>query len=94
MKFLSQHRDAMLLTMVFVSCDINFKSTLFKEFTRGGPWVPTHMKQNLNRTQRYKVIAFKKIKKSFKDVTRGGPWVSPFMKQNFNRTQNNVVFTA
>jgi hypothetical protein len=39
-----------------------------------------------NRTQKYKVIAFKKIKKTFKDVTRGGAWVSPFMKQNLNRT--------
>jgi hypothetical protein len=50
------------------------------------PWVPSLMKQNLNRMQKYKEIAFKKIKKTFKDVTRGGPWVSPFMKQNLNRT--------
>jgi hypothetical protein len=36
------------------------------------------MKQNLNRTQKYKVIALKKIKKDiFKDVTRGGGLVWP-----------------
>jgi hypothetical protein len=39
---------------------INFKTTLFKGFTRGGAWVPSLMKQNLNRTQKYKVIALKK----------------------------------
>jgi hypothetical protein len=44
---------------------INFKTTLFKGFTRGGPWAPSLMKQNLNRTQKYKVIAFKKNKKDF-----------------------------
>jgi hypothetical protein len=44
------------------------------------------MKQKLNRTQKYKVITLKKIKKTFKDVTRGAPWFSPFMKQNLNRT--------
>ena len=41
----------------------------------------------LNRTQKYKVIALKKIKKKFfKDVTRGDPWASSLMKQNLNRT--------
>jgi hypothetical protein len=44
---------------------INFKTTLFKGFTRGDPWVPSLMKQNLNRTQKYKAIAFKKNKKDF-----------------------------
>jgi hypothetical protein len=39
------------------------------------------MKQNFNRTQKYKVIAFKKIKKTFKDVTRRGPWVPSLLKQ-------------
>ena len=34
-----------------VICIINFKSTLFKGFTRGGPWVPSLMKQNFNRTK-------------------------------------------
>jgi hypothetical protein len=67
-----------------VICIINFKNTLFKEFTRGGPWAPSLVKQNLNRTQKYKVIALKK-KGTFKDVTRGGPCVGPFMKQNLNR---------
>jgi hypothetical protein len=52
------------------------------------------MKQKLNRTQKYKVITFKKIKKTFKDVTGGGAWVSLFMKQNLNRTQNHEAFTA
>jgi hypothetical protein len=33
--------------------------------------VPSLTKQNLNRTQKYKVIALKKIKGHFKDVTRG-----------------------
>jgi len=47
---------------------------LFKGPTRGDPWAPSLMKQNLNRTQKYKVITFKKIKKTFKDVTRRGPW--------------------
>jgi hypothetical protein len=65
---------------------INFKNALFKGFTRGGPWAPSLVKQNSNRTQKYKVIAYKKRKKTFKDVTKGGPWVSPFMKQNLNRT--------
>jgi hypothetical protein len=64
---------------------INFKTTLFKGFTRGDPWVPSHTKQNLNRTQKYKVIAFLK-KKTFKDVTRRGPWVPSLVKQNLNRT--------
>jgi hypothetical protein len=44
---------------------INKKKTLFKGFTRGGPWVPSLTKQNLNRTQTYKVIAFQKIKRTF-----------------------------
>ena len=66
-------------------CIINFKTTLFKGFTRGGAWAPSLMKQNLNRTQKYKAIAFKENKKD-KDVTREGPWVSPFMKQNLIRT--------
>jgi len=55
-----------------VICIINFKNTLFKGFTRGGPWAPSHVKQNLNRTQKYKVIASKKITTTFfKDFTRG-----------------------
>ena len=33
---------------------INFKNTLFKGFTRGGPWVPSLVKQNLNRTKNIK----------------------------------------
>jgi hypothetical protein len=33
-----------------VICIINFKNTLFKGFTRGGPWAPSLVKQNLNRT--------------------------------------------
>jgi hypothetical protein len=70
----------------FFSCNIIFKTTLFNGFTTGGPWVPSYTKQNFNRAQKYKVIAFKKNKKTFKDVTRGRPWVSPFMKQNLNRT--------
>jgi hypothetical protein len=69
-----------------VICIINFNDTLFKGFTRGDRWAPSLLKQNFNRTQKYKVIAFKKIKKTFKDVTGGWPWVSPFMKQNLNRT--------
>ena len=78
-----------------VICIINFKNTLFKGFTRGDPWAPSLVKQNLNRTQQYKAIALKKIKKDiFKDVTRGGPWVAPLMKQNLNRTQNHEVIAA
>jgi hypothetical protein len=50
---------------------INFKNKLFKGFTRGGPWAPSLVKQNLNRTQKYKVIVLKKLKKNFQDVTRG-----------------------
>ena len=76
-------------------CIINLKNILFKGFTRGDPWVPSLVKQNLNRTQKYKVIALKKIKKTFfKDVTRGGPWAPSLVKQNLNRTQNHEVFTA
>ena len=63
-------------------CMINLKNTLFNGFTRGGPWAPSLVKQNLKRKEKYKVIAFK----YFKDVTRGGPWSSPYMKQNLNRT--------
>ena len=45
------------------------------------------LKQNLNRTPKYKVIALKKIKNTFfKDVTRRGPCVASLMKQNLNRT--------
>jgi hypothetical protein len=76
-----------------VICIINFKNTLFKGLTRGGPWAPSLVKQNLNRTLKCKVIAVKK-KKTFKDVTRVGPWVSPFMKQKLNRTQKHEAFTA
>jgi hypothetical protein len=39
---------------------INKKKTVFKGFTRGDPWVPCLTKQNLNRTQKFKVIALKK----------------------------------
>ena len=53
------------------------------------------MKQNLNRTQKYKVIALKKMYKDiFKDVTRGDPWVPSLMKQNLNRTKFMKSFTA
>ncbi len=34
-----------------VICIINLKNTLFKGFTRGNPWVPPLMKQNLNRSK-------------------------------------------
>ena len=30
---------------------INFENIFFKGFTRGGPWVPSLMKQNFNRTK-------------------------------------------
>jgi hypothetical protein len=36
---------------------MNFKTTFFKGFTRGGPWVPSLLKQNLNRTQNHEVFA-------------------------------------
>jgi hypothetical protein len=39
-----------------VICIINFKSTLFKGFTRGGPWASSLVKQNLNRTQNHEVF--------------------------------------
>ena len=32
---------------------INKKKTLFKGFTKGGPWVPSLTKQNLNRTRKH-----------------------------------------
>jgi len=79
---------------VFFSCDIKFKTTLFKGFTRGGPCVPSLMKQNFDRAQKNKVIALKKSKRHFKDVTMGGPWVPSLMKQNFNRTKFMKSFTA
>jgi hypothetical protein len=69
------------------------KNTLFKGFTRGDPWVFSLVKQNLNRTQKYKVIALKK-KGHFKDVTRGGPWAAPLMNQNLNRTKKHEANTA
>ena len=39
-----------------VICIINFKNTLFKGFTRGDPWAPSLVKQNLNRTQNHEVF--------------------------------------
>jgi hypothetical protein len=54
-----------------VICIINFKNTLFKGFTRGDPWAPSLMKQNLNRTHKYKVIAFKKNKKRLLRTLQG-----------------------
>jgi hypothetical protein len=52
---------------------INKKKTLFKGFTRGDPpWVPSLTKQNLNRTQKNKVIALKKIKRTFLRTLQGG----------------------
>ena len=59
-------------TYVCVICIINLQNTLFKGFTRGDPWASSLVKQNLNRTSKYKVIALKK-KDIFKDVTRGDP---------------------
>jgi hypothetical protein len=50
---------------VCVICIINLQNTLFKGFTRGDPWASSLVKQNLNRTSKYKVIALKKIKKTF-----------------------------
>ena len=75
-------------------CIINFKNTLFKRLTRGGPWAPSLVKQNLNRTLKCKVIAVKKNEKDFQGRYKGGPWVSPFMKQKLNRTQKHEAFTA
>ena len=51
---------------------INFKNTLFKGFTRGDPWAPSLVKQNLNRTLKFKVIALKKMKKTFLRTLQGG----------------------
>jgi|LauGreDrversion4_2_1035121.scaffolds.fasta_scaffold1942676_1 hypothetical protein len=39
-----------------VICIINFKNTLFKGFTRGDPWAPSLVKQNLKRTQNHEVF--------------------------------------
>jgi hypothetical protein len=33
------------------------KKDFFKDVTRGGPWVPSLVKQNLNRTQNHEVFA-------------------------------------
>ena len=33
------------------------KKHIFKDVTRGDPYVPSLVKQNLNRTQKYKMIA-------------------------------------
>jgi hypothetical protein len=52
---------------------MNKKKTLFKGFTRGDPWVPSLTKQNLNRTQKNKVIALKQIKRTFSGRYKGGP---------------------
>jgi hypothetical protein len=57
-KSLSRFRSNFFKKIYEVICIINFKNTLFKGFTRGDPWVPSLMKQNLNRTQKYKVITF------------------------------------
>ena len=74
---------------------INKKKTLFKGFTRGGPWALSLTNQNLNRTQNHEMIAFKKNKKDiFKDVTRGGPWAASLTKQNLNRTRKHEANTA
>jgi hypothetical protein len=59
-KSLSRFRSNFFKIIYEVICIINFKNTLFKRFTRGDPWAPSIVKQNLNRTQKYKVIAFKK----------------------------------
>ena len=57
-KSLSHFRSNFYLKKIYeVICIINLKNTLFKGFTRGDPWVPSFIKQNLNRTQKYKVIA-------------------------------------
>jgi len=88
--------QAFLIQVKFyeVICIINFKNTLFKGFTRGGPWVPSLVKQNLNRTQKYKVIALK-TKKTFLRTLQGGTLGRPSLtKQNFSRTQIYEVFTA
>ena len=62
---------------------------------KGGPWVSPLVKQNLNRTQKYEVIAFKNNKKHiFKDFTRGGPWAPSHTKQNLNRTKFMKFFTT
>ena len=73
-------------------CITNLKNTLLKVFTRGDPWVPSLVKQNLNWTQKNKVMALKK--KTFKDVKWGGPWVPSLVKQNLNRTKLMKPLTA
>ena len=74
---------------------INLKNKLFKGVTRGDPWAPSLVEQNLNRTQKYKVTALKKIEKTFvKDVKRGDPCVPSLMKQTLNRTKCMKSFTA
>jgi hypothetical protein len=64
---------------------INLKSTLFKGFTRGDPWVPSLTKQNLNRTQKNKVIALKKIKMTFLRTLQGGPLGDPSHEVKFKQ---------
>ena len=56
-KSLSHFRSIFFKFFYEVICIINLKNTLFKGFTRGDPWAPSLVKQNLNRTQKYKVIA-------------------------------------
>jgi hypothetical protein len=64
---------------------INFKTTLFKGFTRGGPCKPSRKKQNLNRTQKYKVIACKKNKKDFLRTLQGGALGWSFYEAKFKQ---------
>jgi hypothetical protein len=87
----ADHIHTHIHTYAISIINLNKKTTLFKGFTRGDPWAPSLVKQNLKRTQKNKVIT---LKKKFKVVTRAGPWVSPFMKQNLNRTQKHEAFTA
>jgi hypothetical protein len=50
-------------------CMNTYIYTCIHTYTRGDPWVPALVKQNLNRTQKYKVFALKKIK----DILRTFP---------------------
>ena len=68
-----------------VICIINLKNKLFKGFTRGDPWVTSLVKQNLNRTQKYKMIALKKNQKDILRTLQGGALYGLSHEAKFNQ---------
>ena len=69
-----------------------FEKRIISGVYKGYPWVPSLMKQNFNRTQKNKVIALKKIKKTFEGRYKGGPLGALSHEAKFQQDEIYEVF--